>query len=56
MTIAFRKPAGAIADVNELEYISALHQTDLAEVREDGSIDGTHIFVASCELFRIDTT
>ena len=29
-----------LADVKELEYISALHQTDTSQVREDGSIEG----------------
>jgi hypothetical protein len=40
MTILFDRPVGASADVKELEYISALHQTDPAGVREDGSIMG----------------
>eukprot|EP00581_Thalassiosira_minuscula_P000876 CAMPEP_0183743918 /NCGR_PEP_ID=MMETSP0737-20130205/65465_1 /TAXON_ID=385413 /ORGANISM="Thalassiosira miniscula, Strain CCMP1093" /LENGTH=1005 /DNA_ID=CAMNT_0025979549 /DNA_START=161 /DNA_END=3178 /DNA_ORIENTATION=- len=33
----YTKPAGAVADLRELEYISALHQT-CAELRQDGSI------------------
>lgn len=33
------RPIGASADASELEYISALHQTD-KELREDGSISG----------------
>jgi hypothetical protein len=40
MTLGFRRPIGSAADVKELEYISAIHQTDLQEVRSDGSIDG----------------
>ena len=35
---AFELHVGAAADVKELEYISALHQTDLEGVRTDGSI------------------
>jgi hypothetical protein len=31
---------GAAGDVKELEYISALHQTYLTEVRKDCSIRG----------------
>ena len=40
MSIAFEKPIGAVADVKELEYVSALHQTDKDGVRVDGSIKG----------------
>ena len=36
-------PCGAVADVNELEYISALHQTGKNELREDGSIQSCDI-------------
>jgi hypothetical protein len=35
-------PCGAGADLNELEYISALHQTGRNELREDGSIKGEY--------------
>jgi len=38
MTIGFLRPVGAAADVAELEYISALHQTDMPHLRMDGSI------------------
>jgi hypothetical protein len=37
--VAFERPVGASADVKELEYISALHQT-AETVRTDGSIKG----------------
>jgi hypothetical protein len=37
---SFARPVGAAADVKELEYISALHQTG-DSVRLDGSIKGT---------------
>lgn len=40
MTIGFDRPSGAAADVKELEYVSAIHQTDLKELRKDGSITG----------------
>ena len=39
MTITFDRPVGCNCDVNELEYISALHQTAIP-LREDGSIVG----------------
>jgi len=39
MTIRFDRPIGAPADLKELEYISALHQTCFP-LRRDGSIDG----------------
>jgi hypothetical protein len=39
--VAFDRPIGAIADVTELEYCSALHQTDVpGGIRKDGSIQG----------------
>jgi len=40
MLIKFEQPIGAVADVNELEYISALHQSDKTDIRRDGSIRG----------------
>jgi hypothetical protein len=40
MTIVFDRRVGAAADVRELKYISALHQTDPSGVRTDGSIKG----------------
>ena len=40
MGFGFERPVGASADVAELEYISALHQTDVQELRQDGTIDG----------------
>ena len=42
MLAAFEKLVGAAGDVRELEYISALHQTDPTEVRKDASIKGTN--------------
>jgi hypothetical protein len=35
------KSCGSYADVKELEYISALHQTGTNGLRKDGSIRGT---------------
>ena len=40
MTITFDRPIGTAADLKELEYLSALHQTCLPVLRRDGSIDG----------------
>jgi hypothetical protein len=42
----FTKPKGATADLREMEYISALHQTG-KELRQDGSIDG-ELLAAVC--------
>ena len=39
MTVKFDRPVGAPADLKELEYISALHQT-CPKLRQDASIDG----------------
>ena len=41
MLIKFEQPIGPVGDVNELEYISALHQSDKTEIRRDASIRGT---------------
>jgi hypothetical protein len=38
--VGFERHVGAAADAKELEYISALHQTDPEGVRTDGSIQG----------------
>ena len=40
MTGTFEQLVGAAGDVRELEYISALHQTDTNQVRKDASIRG----------------
>ena len=40
MAASFDQVIGAAADVKELEYISALHQTTTDEVRRDASIKG----------------
>jgi hypothetical protein len=42
MTITFERPIGAPADLKELEYIAALHQTCFPN-RRDGSISATDI-------------
>ena len=41
--MSFEKPIGAIADVREIEYISALHQVGDDGIRVDGSIRGTFV-------------
>jgi len=40
---SFRRPKGAKSDVNELEYISSLHQTCLPDLRKDATISTTDI-------------
>jgi hypothetical protein len=47
MPITFDRPVGSPADLKELEYISALHQTCLPKLRQDASISGTP---SSCSL------
>jgi hypothetical protein len=42
MTITFERPIGAPADLKELEYIAALHQTCFPN-RRDGSISGEYL-------------
>jgi hypothetical protein len=45
MPIYFERPVGVSADVSELEYISALHQTCDKQVRQDCSITAADITV-----------
>jgi hypothetical protein len=40
--LQFKCPVGAQADLKELEYISAIHQT-AKFIRKDGSITGTYV-------------
>ena len=40
--IQFERPIGAPADVKELEYIAALHQTNEEEIRTNGMVHGTY--------------
>jgi len=42
MVAQFEQLIGAAGDVRELEYISALHQTDMSQVRKDASIKGMY--------------
>jgi len=42
MGFGFDRPTGAGADASELEYVSALLQTDVFELRPDASIRGTY--------------
>ena len=40
--IQFERPIGAPADIKEIEYISALHQTNEEDpIRTNGTIHGT---------------
>ena len=53
MSFAFDRPIGASADITELEYVSALHQTDVpGGIRKDGSIQGErdHLGGNSCSF------
>jgi hypothetical protein len=58
MTIQFEHPVGAHADVKELEYISALHQTTAEKVRSDGSIQAEDIATSllSRHRLKVDAT
>ena len=55
MTITFERPVGAPADVKELEYLSALHQSQRSSngsgLRKNGTIQGkneTSIWTVVC--------
>jgi len=50
------RPCGAAADINELEYISALHQTGKDELREDGSIQACDIVAFLMSRHGIEVT
>jgi hypothetical protein len=52
---SFEQLVGAAGDVKELEYISALHQTDPREVRKDGSIKGMYGRNTNTERVIVDT-
>jgi hypothetical protein len=41
--MSFKRAVGAPADVKELEYISALHQTCLPETRENGTVSSLDV-------------
>ena len=43
MTTTFRRRVGPVADVKELEYVSALHQTCMPNVREDGTVSSKDV-------------
>jgi len=43
MSTKFRRRVGAAADVKELEYISALHQTCMPDVRPDGTVSSLDV-------------
>lgn len=54
MTIGFFRPVGTVADVNELEYISALAQTDTKQVRSNGSLTAEDIQFFLLSRYGID--
>ena len=41
--VVFDKPVGAYADVAEIEYVSALMQTDRSTLRKDGTLLGKYL-------------
>ena len=45
MATKFRRHLGAAADVKELEYISALHQTCMPHVRENGTVSSEDVAI-----------
>ena len=51
----FTKPVGATADLREIEYISALHQTSKT-LRRDGSIDASDITKFLMSRYGIDAS
>jgi len=53
MSFQFQRPVGAVADLKELEYISALHQTDQCNIRADGSIYAKDISNFLCSRYGI---
>ena len=53
--VVFECPIGAVADVKELEYVSALHQSSPL-VRRDGSIDASDIKVFLRSRFGIEVS
>jgi len=53
MSLAFNKPYGAAADIKELEYVSALHQTVMPNVNLDGSIKDVDISTFLASRYRI---
>lgn len=56
MTIGFFRPVGSVADVNELEYISAITQTDTHQVRSNGSITAEDIRFFLLSRYGIDVS
>merc|ERR1712087_378753 len=56
MGMEFFRPSGPGADVLELEYISALHQTATPDIRRDGSIKDVDICAFLASRFRIYKT
>jgi hypothetical protein len=54
--VQFDRPVGAQADVKELEYISALHQTGASQLRSDGSITAEDVKAYLRSRFGIEVT
>ena len=56
MVLSFDRPTGAPADVAELEYVSALHQTALPHARANGSIDANDVRYYLRSRFGVEVT
>eukprot|EP00978_Attheya_sp_CCMP212_P018974 scaffold52562_cov54-Attheya_sp.AAC.1 len=54
-SLKFNRPTGSCADIAELSYVSALHQTS-PDLRPDGSIDQTDIALFLRSKYGIDMT
>ena len=53
---AFDRPVGAAADVSELQYVSALMQTNVEELRTDGTIQPQDIALFLQSRYGLDIT
>jgi len=56
MSLEFRRPVGANRDLKELEYISALQQTQPGDLRSDGSIRDVDISMFLSSRYGVNVT
>jgi hypothetical protein len=57
MSFDFDRPVGATADTQELDFIAALHQTDVeAKLRKDGSIEDNDISLFLSSRYGVQVT
>jgi hypothetical protein len=54
--VSFQRPTGAVADLSELEYVSALQQTHSGAARKDGSIQDVDIQLFLKSRYGIDVS